>query len=530
MNLTTILVAALATSSGVDVQRDDHEWRPGAPAAGTGAGSGLALDGGRMAVAARGLPAIGLGGRAFVTGAAGGAPTVELTPPGGSPGDAFASDVDLSRDVVAVGAPWDADHGTGAGSVHLFDAATGAHLREVHADAPGPHQDFGRVIALDGDVLAVRGTRAVLLHDVATGEELRVIGEPFGGESGSLFGADLDMHRGRLAVGAVAGATGTGVVHVFDVETGQRITTVAPPGGEAGDVFGAAVALYGDALLVGAPGHGPKGAAFLFRLPEGAPLATFEPDADDPLHNVLYGNRVALTAHHAVVSAGHDHHAGPGSGAVYVHPRATPARAIRLQPHDATAGMRFGAACVAADGDRVAVGSPLDRTDAPSGGAVYGFTVAPPVTVGAVVCAGDGAQVPCPCGNESPLGSAEGCANARGAGARLVAIGSASIAADDLRLAYAQAPARAPGVFLVCTPGGVQTMHDGLLCTASPPVRLERTKADGSGAGVGASLLALHAANPGDARVYQLWYRDPSGASCGRGSNLSNAIRVDWQP
>jgi hypothetical protein len=151
-----------------------------------------------------------------------------------------------------------------------------------------------------------------------------------------------------------------------------------------------------------------------------------------------------------------------------------------------------------------------------------------PPSAATPLCFGEGSTAPCPCGNSGLAG--EGCLNSTGSGATLSASGSASLAAADLALHVSGA---APQQFGVLVQGGSEValpFRDGLLCAGNPKLRIETVQLDAAGAAQSSATLA---ATPGlvvgALRVYQLWYRDPSGP-CGAGSNLSSALRVSWLP
>lgn len=150
------------------------------------------------------------------------------------------------------------------------------------------------------------------------------------------------------------------------------------------------------------------------------------------------------------------------------------------------------------------------------------------------VCFGDGTAaggtVNCPCGNASAVGAKRGCLNSTGSGAKMVPYGSASFVADDLFFVAFDVRASQPGVLVQGNALTPQPFRDGLLCVSGSTERVERLTSAASGTAV-TTLSIVQAGSvpgPGATRYYQYWFRDPQISVCGTGSNLSNAIRVDW--
>ena len=145
------------------------------------------------------------------------------------------------------------------------------------------------------------------------------------------------------------------------------------------------------------------------------------------------------------------------------------------------------------------------------------------------VCFGDGSEgLACPCGN---LGSAgEGCANSTGVGAVLSATGTDAFVNDDLVLHATGGPPGQPGMMVQGAALVPVPFRDGILCLGNPTERLEVVFLDSTGAGdsIGSIVQAGNVAGPGVTTYYQYWFRDPQLGVCGLGSNLTNALRVDW--
>jgi len=159
------------------------------------------------------------------------------------------------------------------------------------------------------------------------------------------------------------------------------------------------------------------------------------------------------------------------------------------------------------------------------------LTVEQDSPLGWAYCYGD----TCACGNEDPK---NGCENSTGLGAYLLADGSTSVAADDVKLVLTH---MVPGGFYLMLMGqgwNPQVFNDGLLCidVTQPFFRYPIGQVNGAGFDVmGPGLIEYgqdhFGANghirAGDTWHFQTWYRDPHGP-CGTGSNLTNAYSVTF--
>lgn len=171
---------------------------------------------------------------------------------------------------------------------------------------------------------------------------------------------------------------------------------------------------------------------------------------------------------------------------------------------------------VAPDGTEVFVYSAGDLL-APGGGP-GGDVVALARTQPAswILCMGDGTDaIDCPCGNRG--GTAEGCANRTGLGARLSRVDGPT----GLRLVYEQ---RFPGGTAMLLQGEPYSaplpFQNGLYCagTIATTVGLLHPA-------TGAARWDLPLPPPGTTRDYQVYYRDAAGP-CGAPGNLSNGLRI----
>lgn len=162
-----------------------------------------------------------------------------------------------------------------------------------------------------------------------------------------------------------------------------------------------------------------------------------------------------------------------------------------------------------------------------------------PVRRGTILplCGGDGALVPCPCGNDS-TDEFEGCLNSTGVGARMTWSGTTSVTDADLCLDVTGAP---PASFCFLASGsvalpavspGAGVQHaDGLRCIGQNLQRHGVRPTDASGAtvtsfGSTVSLAAQGALQPGVTRYFQVIYRDDPRLVCQSGRNATGALAV----
>ena len=215
-------------------------------------------------------------------------------------GDFFGFAVDVSGETVVVGAHGEAsssriinsnpgdDSADRAGAAYVFTRSLdGAWSQQAYLKAPNAEagDEFGRVLSLEGDVLAVTaydedgannltsesGAVFVFGRDGSTWSHRATLRASNAGE-GDHFGQNLDLHGEFLAVSTLFedspgngidsddtgdGADSSGAVYLFrDAGSGfEQVHYIKMPLSDAGDRFGADVALTRDTLAVGAYGE-----------------------------------------------------------------------------------------------------------------------------------------------------------------------------------------------------------------------------------------------------------------------------------
>ncbi len=232
---------------------------------------------------------------------------VKLKPSDGAAGDTFGTSVSVSGDgsIIAVGAPYDDDNGSGSGSVYVFTrpsggwATTAAQVKLKPSD--GAADDwFGTSVSVrsDGGAIAV-GVLGDDDNGSASGS-VYMFTMPAGGWTAMAAQAKLTAADGAaddrfgwsvsasadgsaVAVGALRGdgnEDDAGSVYMFTMPAGGWVATstaakLTAAAGAEYDGFGRAVSLSADGskVAVGARGDddnaGDSGAVYLFTMPDG---------------------------------------------------------------------------------------------------------------------------------------------------------------------------------------------------------------------------------------------------------------------
>ncbi len=488
-------------------------------------------------------------GSAYLYTAATGQQRAKLLPSDGAPNDQFGWSVGLSGATAIVGANQDDDNGSQSGSAYLFDAVTGLQIIKLLASDGAADDYFGWSVGIDGDTAIAGAYRdddngfesgSAYLFDATTGQQtFKLLAND---------GAADDFFGGAVAVGgttAIVGAShddddgpNSGSAYLFDTATGQQFAKLTASDGQAFDLFGSSVAICGTTAVVGAWGDGDNGSAsgsaYVFDTTTGQQIAKLT--ASDGASSDTFGRDVAVCGATAIVGARADDDNGIDSGSAYLYDTATGQQVAKLIASDGQMQDRFGGAVGIAGGTAV-VGAQGDDDNGSFSGAAYVFDVSP----GAAYCFGDGSGAVCPCNNTGGL--EEGCEHSGGAGARLRATGTASIAAGDLTLLATNAIPGQPGLFFqgldAAANGDGLPFGDGLRCATGGVIRLGVglpgpggcVATDGSCGAMPDGPIDVATEGgvaPGDVRRYQFWYRDPVGGPCGSGFNLTNGFEVLW--
>lgn len=265
----------------------------------------------------------------------------KLTPADGAAQDWFGVAVALDGDTAIVGAPLDDDGGFNAGSVYILNrsGATWTVGPRLLASAPGSFAQFGRSVAIDGDVAVV----------------------------GAIYATGAGINTGAAYVFRRTGG-------VWAQE--QRLYA---NDGVALDGFGRQVAVRGDLIVVSAATHDQPttdaGAVYVFRRTGGKWVQEQKLTAADAAAGDRLGEGLAIGAADMIL-AGSPFADAPGSdsGAVYAF-RLTGgswSQAQKLVAADGAAEDYFGFS-LDADGTAAIIGSPRSDQGASNAGAAYVF-------------------------------------------------------------------------------------------------------------------------------------------------------------
>lgn len=504
--------------------------------------------------------------------------------------DAFGHAVDISGDLVVVGALREASPAMGVDGDQAPNTAIGAGAAYV----------FGRT----GTTWA---QQAYLKASNANGAD-------FFGVSVSVSGDTIVVGARSEDSGAPGGngnpmipTNGSGAAYVFK-QTGttwveEALLKASYP--ESGDQFGSGVSISGNTLIVGARQErsgatgvngdesdnsvDSAGAAYIFIRSGSNWSQEAYLKASDPGISDRFGWRVSLHGDRAIVGCPFESsdasgiHGDPfndnslNSGAAHLFRRfgTTWIPEAYLKASNSGPSDQFGfgvaigsdAAIVGAtseDSNATGVGGDQSDDSLSFAGAAYVFDLeAMPY---ADFCNGDGGNqagcTNCPCNNNSPAGTIGGCLNSVGGSARLAATGSPSISlphgsSADLRFSMTSAPSTvltvlysgstlAPtGMNNPCLgmQSGVQSeFFDGIRCAVMNLRRHGNRQTDANGEiGIasntwggannpGAGIGVLGGFVAGQTRYFQGQYREDSMAVCMRGLNTTQAIEVTFAP
>lgn len=208
--------------------------------------------------------------------------------------------------------------------IQVFDPATGRHRRTIEDVTGEVFAGHGeQIVANDRFVVTstyrptAAGSGSLQVYDANTGAHLRTITNPRAKDSLAFGQLQISLEGSRILAGVglskKSSENNLSTSWVFDAETGEVIMTVDEPDNDAGILtkepptfFGFANALTDTHILISANQKqiGEKlgaGSAYLFDAETGDLLQTFRPER--PEHRKMFGSQVAMNEDIALISA-----------------------------------------------------------------------------------------------------------------------------------------------------------------------------------------------------------------------------------
>lgn len=548
MRVLPIAVAfALSAASSARAQCALDELHPSDGSAGDQFGYDVALSGDTAAVSSPRHASER--GAAYVFERSGGAwsQTQKLMASDGDPDDLFGYVIDLEGDTLALAAPEDEHpHGANGGAAYIFERHGGAwvQVQKLAAIAGQASDEFAFSLALDGDQLLIGAPRsdlnntnggAVFVFERVGGsfQETDVLFPALPLPTHQEFGWKVEQQDSRALI-ATGGST-TDTVYVFEESGGvwSETAVLEPPGPGSYDSWGDQLALDGDTALVASTfTTSLEHRIYVFERGAGGWSFTQEIVPPPPAGVDGFGHDLELAGDVLWIGTPFDDELYFSSGAVFRYVRDAGSFALAGKwVADGTAGSTSMGYAMAIEGRTGLFGAPSLFTmqagsarvvDLPEPGAfAYCFCPEPGV---------------CANGDEDA-----GCANSTGLGGRLNACGSSSVALDDQLLVATHLRPDQFALFFMGAGQASNPLGDGIRCTNGGGVgqfRFVVEPADAAGnLQLGPGLVAFTHSNfppagriqPGQTWNFQCWYRDPGGP-CGSNFNLSNAVRIAFQP
>jgi hypothetical protein len=315
-----------------------------------------------------------------------------IVPSSGGYAEFYGRSIDISGDVIAVGAVYNDDLGANAGAayVHRWNGTDWIEEATLHAWDGIAGEEFGRTLALDGDTLVIctdkpgggTGAAYVFARIGGSWQQQQKLA-PTDGLMHGGFGSSVALEGERIAVGAPLDNTlgeQAGSVYIFERSgtTWAGTDKLYANDGQAYHRFGHKVEIDGSTLgvtAIVAEGIAPgSGAAYVFTL-SGASW-TFQDKlfAPDGLLLDYLGRSLGLDGDTLVMGSGLQHSLGLNVGAAYVFTRSGTTWSFdeKLVAPDWAEEDCFGDS-IAFQGECLVIGAPSDGDVGPYGGSAYQY-------------------------------------------------------------------------------------------------------------------------------------------------------------
>jgi len=461
----------------------------------------------------------------------------------GDTDNGFGHAADMQGSLTAIGAPYDDVMGQWSGSVYVQDVVTGQTYYKRAAASGQANELFGYEVAIGQGILAV-GAPGIAgqwgptrVYDLVTGTLLSELHPSLPAE---LFGFSLAVDSGLV----VAGDYGAETAHVYDALTGTELYALQDPTGASDTSFGWSVAIAANRVVVGAPvaenEWGGRGVVYVYDATTGTLLYHLEREEHAP----FFGWGIDTTGGTLVVGSNERLNLYDiATGAHLAELDAPNSSEIAVEGGEAVVSDGWAPVCYVvslADGKveytlkglhptvSLAMGAGRWLVSHPGGGygeAAYLWDAVDSDGDGFSDCLDVGTST---CGPANP--------NSTGASGWIAAGGSPYVVQNDLRVRAGSLPLNKAGYFLVSRTQGFVPFaggSQGNLCLAGQIGRFADQVKSSGGNGRFTIQVDLTAIPPGMQTVlpgedwnFQCWYRDVNPNPT---SNFTDAVNILFQ-
>jgi hypothetical protein len=210
----------------------------------------------------------------------------KLTASDAASSDFFGFDVAISGDTAVVGAIYDDDGASGAGSAYVFQREGVNWPEQQKLTASDIGDSFGNAVALDGDTILIgsytkdvggastAGAAYVFEKSAATWIEQQKL-TASDADTSDQFGWSVAINGDVVLVGAITiGKSGFGYTFSRTGATWTQQQKLVASDAATDDGFGDAVAIDKDMIVIGAPGDDDEGSdsgsAYVYQIPQQA--------------------------------------------------------------------------------------------------------------------------------------------------------------------------------------------------------------------------------------------------------------------
>ncbi len=291
-------------------------------------------------------------------------------------------DIDINGDYAILGSAYDNNHGY----CYVFhnDGSTWAMIQSLKPFDNAEFARCGTSVSLSDSLLVCGAEEGrVYVWKIDSGQWIpdQTI-EPSDGLIGQGFGESVDIHNGKIFVGAPyktnSGLSNAGLIYLYEADsTGWTETQIiSPMEPQTNDFFGSDMNLYGDYMIIGKFRQdihsGTDGAAFVFYNNAGVWSEQQKIFPDLVSAGSMFGRNVDINGEYAIIGASYDSEFSENSGAAFLYKRNGYSWEFysKLNPEEICAKARFGHRVMFND-DEVMISAPFDSENGTKAGAVY---------------------------------------------------------------------------------------------------------------------------------------------------------------